>query len=89
MKYYLYIIRTVNDKLYTGIALDVQKRFEMHLSGKGAKFTRANKPDKIVYIREFETKSLALSEEFRIKQLKKEEKLELIREYSEKTQNGG
>lgn len=82
MKYYVYIIRTVNNKLYTGIALDVQKRFLMHCKGRGAKFTRANKPEKIVYISEFETKSLALIEECRIKKLKREKKLELIKKFN-------
>lgn len=78
MKYHVYIIRTINDKLYTGIALDVRKRFLMHCKGCGAKYTRANKPDKIVYVSEFETKSLALAEEYRIKNLTRKQKLELI-----------
>jgi len=84
MKYYVYIIHTVNDKLYTGIALDVKKRFEEHLSGKGAKYTRANKPDKIVYIKECETKNEALKEEYRIKNLARVKKLELIQNYEMK-----
>ena len=42
-KYFVYLILTVNNKLYCGYTDDVQKRFEAHKSGKGAKFTRANK----------------------------------------------
>ena len=39
MKYYLYIIKTVDDKLYCGIALDFKKRFEQHKNSKlGAKY---------------------------------------------------
>lgn len=78
MTYWVYILRTVNDTLYCGIARDVEKRFQEHLEGKGAKYTRANKPADIVYREEFETKSDALKEEMRIKNLTREEKLELI-----------
>lgn len=78
MKYYLYILQTQDNTLYCGIARDVQKRFQEHLSGKGAKYTRAHKPVKIVYIKEFESRSEAQKEEYRIKHLPKEEKLKLI-----------
>ncbi len=78
MKYYLYILQTQDDTLYCGIARDVKKRFLEHLSGKGAKYTRAHKPVKIVYTKEFENRSEAQKEEYRIKHLTKEEKLKLI-----------
>ncbi len=78
MKYYLYILQTQDNTLYCGIARDVQKRFQEHLSGKGAKYTRAHKPVKIVYTKEFENRSEAQKEEYRIKHLSKEEKLKLI-----------
>jgi putative endonuclease len=77
-KYYVYIILTVTDKLYCGYTDDVDKRYKLHCSGKGAKFTRANKPLKLVYTKEFDTKSDALKEECRIKKLKREDKLKLI-----------
>ena len=78
MKYYLYILQTTDNTLYCGIARDVQKRFQEHLSGKGAKYTRSHKPLKIVYTKEFENKSEALKEEIRIKKHTKKEKLRLI-----------
>lgn len=83
MKYYLYILQTVDNTLYCGIARDVEKRFQEHLNKKGAKYTRAHKPEKIVYTKEFETKSEALREEIRIKKLTREEKLKLIEENRE------
>ena len=78
MKYYLYILLTVDNTLYCGIARDVEKRFMEHISGKGAKYTKAHKPLKIVYTKEFENKSEALREEIRIKKLSKKEKQRLI-----------
>lgn len=80
MKYYLYILQTQDNTLYCGIARDVQKRFQEHLSGRGAKYTRSHKPVKIVYTKEFESRSEAQKEEYRIKHLSKEKKLKLISE---------
>lgn len=77
-KYYTYIILTEKNTFYCGYTDDVQKRFQAHLEGKGAKYTRANKPVKLVYQKEFDTKSNAMKEEARIKKLTHQEKLKLI-----------
>ena len=88
MKYYLYILKTVDNTLYCGIAKDVIARFNEHLSGKGAKYTRAHKPESIVYVDIFEDKSGASKEEYRIKKtLTRQQKLKLIEENKEKTKN--
>lgn len=78
-KYYVYIILTVNNKLYCGYTDDVEKRYKLHKEGKGAKFTRANKPFKLVYTAEFDTKSDAQKEEYRIKHLSRKEKEKIIK----------
>lgn len=86
MKYYLYILQTIDNTLYTGIALDVKKRFLKHLNKKGAKYTISHKPEKIVYLDIFENKSLASSEEYRIKKtLTRKQKLDLIEKSKSKT----
>ena len=77
-KFYVYILLTETNKLYCGYTDDVEKRYKLHCEGKGAKFTRANKPLKLVYKKEFETKQEATKEEYRIKQLSRKEKQELI-----------
>ena len=78
-KHYVYILQTERNTLYCGYTDDIEKRFQAHIEGKGAKYTRANKPIKILWQKEFETKSEALKEEYRIKhKLTKEQKLELI-----------
>ncbi len=77
-KYYTYIILTEKNTFYCGYTDDVKKRFQAHLEGKGAKYTRANKPVKLVYQKEFDTKSNAMKEEARIKKLTHQEKLKLI-----------
>ena len=78
-KFYVYIVLTERNTLYCGYSDNVEKRFNEHKNGKGAKYTKANKPLKIVYKKEFPTKSEAQKEEYRIKhKLTRKEKLELI-----------
>lgn len=78
-KFYVYMILTERNTLYCGYTDNVEKRFNEHKSGKGAKYTRANKPLKIVYTKEFSSKSEAQKEEYRIKhKLTREQKLKLI-----------
>lgn len=77
-KFYVYIILTVNNKLYCGYTDDVERRYKLHKEGKGAKFTRANKPFKLVYVKEFDTKQEAQKEEYKIKRLSRKQKESLI-----------
>ena len=78
-RHFVYILETERNTLYCGYTDDVEKRYQAHLEGKGAKYTRANKPVKLLWQKEFETKSEALKEEYRIKhKLTKEQKLALI-----------
>ena len=79
-KYYTYILLTEKNTLYCGYTDDVEKRFNAHIQGKGAKYTRANKPVKIVYQKQFDNKSDAMKEEARLKKLTRNEKLEIIRD---------
>ena len=44
MDWYVYMLRCEDGSLYTGIASDVEKRFAMHKSGHGAKYTRSHPP---------------------------------------------
>ncbi len=76
--WYLYILRCGDDSLYTGITTDVEKRLEMHRSGKGAKYTRGRAPLELVYREECGDHSQALKRELEIKALTRKEKLLLI-----------
>lgn len=77
-KFYVYIILTVNNKLYCGYTDDVERRYKLHKDGKAAKYTKANKPFKLVYVKEFDTKNEAMKEEYRIKKLTRKQKEALI-----------
>ena len=82
-KYYTYLILTVDNTLYCGYTDDPEKRFEKHKVGLAAKYTRAHKPLKMVYVKEFDTKSEALKEERRIKKLSRSQKEELVNSYKQ------
>lgn len=82
MIWVVYIVECSDGTLYTGITTHIGKRLEKHNSGKGAKYTRSRTPVNLVYCKEYENKSLASKEEWRIKQLTKEEKLDIINEQS-------
>ncbi len=73
-KFYTYLILTENNTYYCGYTNNMEKRYEKHKNGKGAKYTRANKPIKLAYLAEYKTKSEALKEEYRIKHLSRQDK---------------
>lgn len=80
-KWFVYIIETENGKLYTGITTDVERRFKEHKSDpKGAKFTKANPPKKILFTQEHPDRSSASKREAQIKKLTRPQKLILIRD---------
>ena len=77
--YFVYLVKCNDDTLYTGITSDLKRRIEEHNNSKlGAKYTKARRPVKLIYQKEFENRSEALIEEARIKKLSRREKLEFI-----------
>ena len=68
-RWQLYILRCGDGTLYTGIAVDAQKRLAMHQSGTGAKYTRGRGPLKMVYCENCGTHSEALKREYAVKKL--------------------
>ena len=78
-KWYVYILECADRTLYCGITTDIDRRVDEHNSSiKGAKYTKARRPVSLVYYCERKNKSEASKEEYRIKELKREEKIKLI-----------
>jgi putative endonuclease len=73
--WWLYLLACRDGRTYTGIATDVEARFDAHSRGKGAKFTRANPPIRILGMRSFTNKSEALKAEAALKKLDRTAKL--------------
>ena len=88
MDWYVYMLRCEDGSLYTGIASDVEKRFAMHKSGHGAKYTRSHPPVAVVYREQCSDKGTGSSKkraeqaaaEAAIEKLPRAKKLELTEE---------
>lgn len=78
MKWYVYILECSDGTLYTGITNDLNKRIITHNKGKGAKYTKARLPVKLIASFEAPDRSTASKEEHRIKKLTRQQKLKLI-----------
>lgn len=76
---YVYILKCADNSLYTGWTNNLDKRIKAHSNGKGAKYTKARLPIELVYFEEYQDKREAMKREYAIKQLKRKEKLELIK----------
>ncbi|PIV52730.1 MAG: hypothetical protein COY53_01995 [Elusimicrobia bacterium CG_4_10_14_0_8_um_filter_37_32] len=83
-KYYVYIVQTKNGYYYTGYTNNLEKRIKLHNSGHGAKYLRGKGPVRLVYYREYKYHKSALNEERRIKGLRKEQKIILVKEYEKR-----
>ena len=73
--WHLYLLECVDGSLYAGIATDVERRFQEHLSGKGARYTRSHPPLRLVESRAIGSRSEALRAELAIKRLPRARKL--------------
>ena len=73
-----YILRCGDGTLYTGWTNDLERRLQTHKAGKGGRYTRSRLPVELVYREEFETKEEAMSREWHLKRLPRQEKLRLI-----------
>lgn len=77
--WFVYLIRTRHNTLYTGITTDVPQRLTQHLQGKqGAKYLRAKGPLSVVYQVEMGSRSLASKVEYRMKRLTKRTKEQIV-----------
>ncbi|MDD5633715.1 MAG: GIY-YIG nuclease family protein [Candidatus Omnitrophica bacterium] len=77
--WHVYIIQCKDDKLYTGITNNLERRISEHNSGRGARFTRCRIPVKLVFFEQQSDRSTALRKEIELKKLKRSEKLSLVR----------
>ena len=79
MPQFVYLLKCKDNTFYCGYTNNLEKRIEIHNLGKGSKYTRARLPVKLIYVEEQPSKSSALKREYRIKQLSRKEKEELIK----------
>jgi putative endonuclease len=76
--WFLYLIECLDGSIYTGIAIDVAARYAAHARGKGARYTRAHPPARLLASVEYPDHSSALKAEYRVKQLRAEAKRRFV-----------
>jgi putative endonuclease len=81
MSWHVYIIRCSDNSFYTGITTDVDRRFQQHADGSGAKYFRGRQPADIVYLESAHSRSSASKREIQIKSMNRAEKEKLVSTY--------
>lgn len=79
--WYVYLVRAANGALYCGISDDPQRRFAVHVAGKGARFFHSSPAQALVYVEACADKSAALRRERAVKGLSKAAKEGLVGAY--------
>jgi putative endonuclease len=80
MTWFLYLLECNNGAYYAGITNNLESRFAAHLTGKGARYTRANPPIKIVASKSYQDRSSASVAEAQLKSLPRHKKLQYFDE---------
>ena len=79
MAFYCYILECADGTFYTGWTTDPPRREKQHNAGRGARYTRARRPVRMVYIEEQPDRTAAMKRELAIKAMKRNKKRELTK----------
>ncbi len=74
MPWILYLLECKGGSFYAGITNDLDARYKAHAEGRGAKYTRANPPIRILAQKSFIDRSEASKAEAQVKALPKDKK---------------
>ena len=75
---YTYMLLCADGTYYTGWTNDLERRLRSHNAGRGGKYTRTRLPVSMIYAEAHEDKREAMRREYRIKQLTRQEKEQLL-----------
>ena len=76
--YYVYILKCADQKLYTGITNDLERRIEEHQSGKNKNsYTYSRRPIELIFSQEFNDVNQAIYFEKKIKKWSAKKKIAL------------
>jgi putative endonuclease len=76
--WWLYLLECRNGAYYAGISNDVSARYAAHLTGRGARYTRANPPLRLLGSRAYPDRASAARAEWQLKQLPRARKLDWL-----------
>ncbi|MCT8357704.1 GIY-YIG nuclease family protein [Xanthomonas citri pv. anacardii] len=73
--WHLYLLLCRNGSYYAGITNDLERRFQAHLRGTGARYTRANPPVQVLASHTYPDRASASRAECALKRLPRARKL--------------
>ena len=80
--WFLYVVHCSDGTLYTGVTTDVKRRVDEHNVGiRGAKYTAARRPVRLIYVSYYVNRSGAQKAEHKFKKLTRKQKNEVINEH--------
>jgi predicted GIY-YIG superfamily endonuclease len=79
-EWFLYIVRCADGSLYTGITVDVARRYKQHNAGTASRYTRSRLPVELIYQESQPNQSAALKRELAVKAMSREEKELLVQQ---------
>lgn len=82
-QWWFYLVRCSDNSLYSGIAVDTDRRVDVHNSGKGARYTRSRRPVTLVYREPHPDRSTALKREAEVKKWTRSKKEHLARGFQQ------
>jgi putative endonuclease len=74
----------MDGSFYTGYTKDLNERTKQHESGKGARYTKTHKPQKLAYVEQHDSRSVAMKRERVIKKLSHQQKQDLVNSQNKK-----
>ncbi len=74
----VYILECKDKTLYTGITNNLERRIAQHQEGQGAKYTKGRGPLRLMYTETCEDRAIASQREYEIKQLSREQKIQMF-----------
>ena len=78
MPYFVYILRSIQNKLYIGQTNNLEKRQQYHRSGHGAQYADTHKTTELVHVEQFASRAEAMRRESQIKRWSRVKKEALI-----------
>jgi putative endonuclease len=86
MSFFCYLLECSDGTFYTGWTSDPARRLHQHNGGRGARYTRARRPVRLVYLEEQPDKAAALKRERALKALSHRRKQQLAESWSARSE---
>lgn len=78
-QFFVYFLLCCDNSLYCGSTNNLEKRLQLHNSGRGAKYTNSRKPVKLIYFETYDSLPVTLRRESELKSWDRIKKINLIR----------